>query len=87
MPIEGFASPYPLPAVLQFYPEVLVFKDAFHDICQCLKAHVKEMLLPIILYLSALSTRLSFLSFFSFLSLFFLHLCFCCFCFFSFFFF
>lgn len=29
MPIEGFASPYPLPAVLQFYLEVLVFKDAF----------------------------------------------------------
>uniref|UniRef100_A0A667IX27 Transmembrane protein 31 n=1 Tax=Lynx canadensis TaxID=61383 RepID=A0A667IX27_LYNCA len=55
--IQWFASPYQLPAILQFYPEfLLVFKEAFHDMSHCLKALVKEIGLPIILYFSALST-------------------------------
>uniref|UniRef100_A0A7N5JLV6 Transmembrane protein 31 n=1 Tax=Ailuropoda melanoleuca TaxID=9646 RepID=A0A7N5JLV6_AILME len=56
-PIQWFASPYQLPAILQFYPEfILVFKEALHYMSHCLKAHVKEIGLPIILHLSALST-------------------------------
>uniref|UniRef100_A0A673UAH5 Transmembrane protein 31 n=1 Tax=Suricata suricatta TaxID=37032 RepID=A0A673UAH5_SURSU len=55
-PIQWFASPYQLP-ILQFYPEFLmVFKEAFHNTSHCLKALVKEIGLPIILYFSALST-------------------------------
>nr|XP_010966102.1 transmembrane protein 31 [Camelus bactrianus] len=55
-PIQWVASPYQLPAVLQFYPEfLLVFKEAFHDMSHCLRAYAKEIGLPTIL-LSALST-------------------------------
>uniref|UniRef100_A0A8C6C1L1 Transmembrane protein 31 n=1 Tax=Monodon monoceros TaxID=40151 RepID=A0A8C6C1L1_MONMO len=72
------ANPYQLPAVLQFYPEFLLFfKEASHDISHCLKAHVKEIGLPIILHLSALSTlpfHLPFLPTLLFLSFFLLSL-------------
>nr|XP_044620102.1 transmembrane protein 31 [Equus asinus]XP_044620103.1 transmembrane protein 31 [Equus asinus] len=56
-PLQCVASPYRLPPLLQFYPEFfLVFKEAFQDLSRCLKAHIKEIGLPIILHLSALST-------------------------------
>uniref|UniRef100_A0A2K6GRS6 Transmembrane protein 31 n=1 Tax=Propithecus coquereli TaxID=379532 RepID=A0A2K6GRS6_PROCO len=55
-PMQWVSSPYQLPDVLQFYPELLlVFKEAFHDMAHCLKAHIEEIGLPILLQLSALS--------------------------------
>uniref|UniRef100_A0A8C7BEQ9 Transmembrane protein 31 n=1 Tax=Neovison vison TaxID=452646 RepID=A0A8C7BEQ9_NEOVI len=59
LPIQWFTSPYQQPAILQLfsYPEfLLVFKEAFQDMSHCLKAHIKEIGIPIILHLSALST-------------------------------
>ncbi|XP_045394250.1 transmembrane protein 31 isoform X2 [Lemur catta] len=56
-PMQWISSPYQLPDVLQFYPEfLLVFKESFHDTSHCLKIHVKEIVLPILLHLSALSS-------------------------------
>uniref|UniRef100_F7EDQ3 Transmembrane protein 31 n=2 Tax=Callithrix jacchus TaxID=9483 RepID=F7EDQ3_CALJA len=56
-PVEWIVNPYRLPAVFELYPEfLLVFKAAFHDILQCLKAHMETTMLPIILHLCALST-------------------------------
>uniref|UniRef100_A0A671DMM5 Transmembrane protein 31 n=1 Tax=Rhinolophus ferrumequinum TaxID=59479 RepID=A0A671DMM5_RHIFE len=56
-PSQWIASPYQLPAVLQFYPEFLLpFKEAFPDLSPCLKAHVKKSRLPTILHVSAFST-------------------------------
>lgn len=86
LPIQWFTSPYQQPAILQLfsYPEfLLVFKEAFQDMSHCLKAHIKEIGIPIILHLSALSTlhfHLPFLPVLLFLSFFFLYFC-SCFCF------
>uniref|UniRef100_A0A2K5R0I5 Transmembrane protein 31 n=1 Tax=Cebus imitator TaxID=2715852 RepID=A0A2K5R0I5_CEBIM len=56
-PVEWIFNPYRLPAVFELYPEfLLVFKAAFHDISQCLKAHMEKIRLPIMLHLCALST-------------------------------
>uniref|UniRef100_A0A2K6UBU0 Transmembrane protein 31 n=1 Tax=Saimiri boliviensis boliviensis TaxID=39432 RepID=A0A2K6UBU0_SAIBB len=56
-PVEWIFNPYRLPAVFELYPEfLLVFKAAFHDISQCLKAHMEKIRLPIIFHLCALST-------------------------------
>uniref|UniRef100_A0A8C0QWU6 Transmembrane protein 31 n=1 Tax=Canis lupus dingo TaxID=286419 RepID=A0A8C0QWU6_CANLU len=63
-PIQWFASPYQLPAIFQFYPEfLLVVKEDFHNMFHCLKAHIKEIGLPIIIHFSVLSTLHSYLPF------------------------
>uniref|UniRef100_A0A2K5D6T5 Transmembrane protein 31 n=1 Tax=Aotus nancymaae TaxID=37293 RepID=A0A2K5D6T5_AOTNA len=62
--VERILNPYRLPAVFELYPEfLLVFQAAFHDISQRLKAHMKMMILRIILHLCAVSALYCYNSF------------------------